>query len=66
MKGLAELAGKVIDTASSFRHSTGGDAREMLESMEKLSAYIRTGEQKLQTISSLSQMQPGDIRELDP
>ena len=66
MKGLAELAGKVIDTASSFRHSTGGDAREMLESMEKLSAYIRTGEQKLQTISALSQMQPEDIRELYP
>ncbi|SEL08976.1 SWIM zinc finger family protein [Ruminococcus albus] len=65
MKGLAELAGKVIEGASAFRHSTGGDAREMLLSMEKLSAYIKTGEQRLQTISALSRMQPDDIRELD-
>ena len=66
MKGLAELAGKVMEGASAFRHSTGGDGREMLESMEKLTAYIRTGEQKLQTISALSQMQPDEICEEEP
>lgn len=66
MKGLAELEGKVIGCASAFRHSTGGDGSEMLGHMEKLFDYISIGEQRLQTISALSMMQPDDIREEYP
>ncbi|WP_294492085.1 hypothetical protein, partial [uncultured Ruminococcus sp.] len=54
MAHLAELTSALLDSASAYRHSLGGDAGSILQKMSALYEYIELGEKRLQTITALA------------
>ena len=63
MAHLAELTSALLDSASAYRHSLGGDAGSILQKMSALYEYIELGEKRLQTITALAKMQPEKLTE---